>query len=370
MKLQKRGRWISLLMLIGLAVFWSVAARVNPFKVLLFNRQIRFVGRVVDQFGQPVPGARVTIQFGQAVPLGMYQRVTEDVYTTDRKGYFSIRWRLGIGLLVTKIDKRGYEYSVDSNIRVTGWDVVQPPGPAPSWTAPAVFHLRKRGETAHLMTGEFTFGFGVDQSGVEYGYDLIRGDGLSPKQLKDPSLNGEPLCCDLLFKGIWKAKDRTWSVVFAGGTPGGGVMISDQLLYQAPDNGYQPSITLAPTPEDPSRWEQWKHEKDQHPGLRYLYVRSRNPYLYSRIDLGANFDVNDWPFIRRIVIPTDRYQFTSWTNKYVINPYGDRVLDEEPDLPGGTRLKLNENVRKAYRFNVNGHPLKPDITSLRPPSGR
>ncbi len=363
MKGLKHGCWAPLLLVTGLLGLWFATARVNPFKILLFNRQIRFVGRVVDQFEQPVPGARVTIQFGQAVPVGMYQRVTEDVYTTDRKGYFSIRWRLGIGLLVTKIDKRSYEYSVDSNIRVTGWDVVQPPGPTPSWNTPAVFHLRKRGETTHLKKGQVPIGFEVDKAGATFGFDLIRNDDIPPDELNHPSINGEPLCCDILYKGLWNPKNHSWSVVLSTGTPGGGLLISDQILYLAPETGYQPSLTLAPTGE-PSRREKWGHQKHGHPGPRYLYLRSRTPFVYARIDLGEDFDVNDWPFVRQIVGPGETYSF-GLSNGYVINPYGDRVLDQEPDLPIDTQLELEKEIRAAYRFHVNGRPSKPDITKLR-----
>ena len=363
---RKYGCGLFLLVVAGLITFWSMTARVGPFKILLLNRRMQFVGRVVDQYGQPVRGAHVTIQFGQAVPIGMFQRVTEDVYTTDRHGFFSIRWRVGTDQLVTRIEKRGYEYLTGNNLKVTGWDYIQPRGPAPSWNAPAVFHLRKRGETTHLQRGQVPIGCEVDQAGLTFGCDMVQGCRVSPERVQNPSINGEPLCCDILSKGLWNPKNHTWTVVLSSGTPGGGLMISDQLLYVAPETGYQPSLTLAPTGE-PSRWDRWGNHKDEHPGLRYIYLRSRTPYVYARIDLGEDFDLNDRPFVWK-VLPGETYEY-QLSNGYVINPYGDRVLDEEPDLPFDTRLELDETVRRAYRFNVNGRPPKPDIAKLRKPAG-
>ena len=49
---RKYGCGISLLVLAGLITFWCMAARINPFKILLLNRRMQFVGRVVDQYGQ------------------------------------------------------------------------------------------------------------------------------------------------------------------------------------------------------------------------------------------------------------------------------------------------------------------------------
>lgn len=368
MRAPNRGCLTVFLMLIGLLVFWSMTARVSPIKVLLLNRRIKFVGRVVDQFGQPVPNAKITIHFGQFVPIGMYGRITEDTYTTDRNGYFSIRWRVGDHLLVTKIEKKGYEYSSVVNTDVTSWNCIQPQSPERTWEAPALFRLRKRGETAHLMHGEYRIGFDVEESGIECGFDLIREAVISSKALKSPTYRGEPLCCDFLYKGIWNDAEKTWSMVFSAGTPGGGVMLSDQILYTAPETGYQPSVTLAPTGEPPL-WARSKQEQRDHPGLRYLYVRSRAPYVYARIDLGGRigFDVNDRPFVRRTEARLDKC-FLSTHGAYVINPYGDRALDDEPELPTDTRLKLDEGVRKAYRFNVNGRPPRPDIPRLIPKS--
>ncbi len=57
---------------------------------------------------------------------------------------------MGTGLLITKIEKRGYEYSTARNIHVTGWDYIQPPGPAPSWNAPAVFHSESNASNANF----------------------------------------------------------------------------------------------------------------------------------------------------------------------------------------------------------------------------
>lgn len=111
-----------------------------------------------------------------------------------------------------------------------------------------------------------------------------------------------------------------------------------------------------------------RQQKLAHPGLRYLYLRSRTPFVYARIDLGENFDLNDRPFVRK---PSqgETYEF-GLPNGYVINPYGDRVLDEEPDLPIDVRLRLEQEVRTVYRFHVNGRPPKPDIPKLIKDSGR
>jgi hypothetical protein len=46
----------------------------------------------------------------------------------------------------------------------------------------------------------------------------------------------------------------------------------------------------------------------------------------------------------------------------VLNPYGDRILEEATNLPGDVRLKLMDDIDEAIRRG--GRPPKPDLPKL------
>lgn len=301
--------------------------------------QIDFFGKVVDQFGNPVEGVELRIginQFGLN-PSHFFRRIKDIYVKTNAQGCFSIQNERGTNLFVELKPKNGYEYSLQDPLNVLSSKHEDPPLLfAPDPKNPVIYHLRKKGEIALLLEHGVNFQFPVKESGKEMGMDLIQGASLDAVKLKTLIFNGDPVACDLKAKAIYSPKRNTWSVVLSPGDPNGGIIVSNQLLYEAPKEGYKPNYTFTPT------------SVRGRGNDMYLYLRSREPFLYSRIKFNDNFHTSP--------------DYFAFGGEAVTNPYGERVLDQATDLPFEVRHSLEEEVRESFRHK--NRPPKPNLQKL------
>lgn len=302
--------------------------------------RIDFYGKVQDQQGHPVEGADVLLHLKNYNPfVEFYTEIKEIHVKTDTQGYFSIFKKTGSHIFIQQIQKIGYEYSwpQEKNSFQYSGDGDIPFVPDPNH--PILFRMRKMGEATFLLKSGTEFEFLARESGTEQGYDLIKGIGLKAQVFKSLLLNDEPVFPDLKVKAAFDEKSQTWSVTIFAGTSGGGILASDQLLYEAPSEGYQSRYDFSVhIPVDYSMPEKSK----------YLYYRSREPAIYSRLEIQ---DIRN--------VTKDHIDFGG---KGVTNPYGDRNLERATDLPGEVEFKLDQGVRASFR--QNRRPLKPDLPKL------
>jgi hypothetical protein len=111
---------------------------------------IRFYGKVVDQYGEPVAGASVHLQW---VNLQGERGVEETHVVTDAEGLFSLEGVRGKRLLVLRIEKNGY-YDANANENQTGFEFANPAEEIfyePDASNPVVFMMRKKGESQPLI---------------------------------------------------------------------------------------------------------------------------------------------------------------------------------------------------------------------------
>ena len=82
--------------------------------------------------------------------------------------------------------------------------------------------------------------------------------------------------------------------------------------------------------------------------IKYIYVKSRDPAIYTRIELQEfNADLSFFCLNAEIA---------------VTNPYGDRSLEYLPDLPWEIYVKLDSEARMS--LNKGELPKSPDIKAL------
>jgi len=135
-----------------------------------------------------------------------------------------------------------------------------------------------------------------------------------------------------------------WEVVFTTCGAGSGVSASDEELYEAPEGEYR------------DEWSFMARDMDL-PEDHFLYVKSRTPSIYSRVE------ITDIRVTREHV----RIYGSSTTN-----PYGDRVLDSVDFPPYSTEPeferiyqvgdRLEEEAKAALR--EGRLPPRPKIMAL------
>jgi len=135
-----------------------------------------------------------------------------------------------------------------------------------------------------------------------------------------------------------------WEVVFTTCGAGSGIFASDEELYEAPEGEYR------------DEWSFMARDMDL-PEDHFLYVKSRTPSIYSRVE------ITDIRVTREHV----RIYGSSTTN-----PYGDRVLDSvdfppystEPEIERIYQVgdRLEEEAKAALR--EGRLPPRPKIMAL------
>ena len=289
------------------------------------NVEINFYGRIEDQNGDPVVGAEVEYDFSRYSVTTFMDVITKTV-KTDSVGRFEILGETGDSLSISDIRKKGYTYYVVQN-PITDFDYwahLEVNRFIPNENDPIVFHVRKQDELA------FT--------------------------IKSDSLMSRDMAFDKLFYGSLK-DGRVWpsdhprfkfqrdfemvatrregqDPVLTITVPGenSGIILSDETTYTSPVSGYGPSLEMI-------------CEEDK---VYVFFMRSKDG-LYARIEGEFSTMEPDHPLVR-----TD---ITSW-----LNPYGDRNLETDSDIPVEVWVQLEKEAQSAFRNNKI--PEKPDLQQL------
>ncbi|MBW7908808.1 MAG: hypothetical protein H3C50_07820 [Kiritimatiellae bacterium] len=296
---------------------------------------IAFYGRLVDQYGSPVEGATVTFHVGQATLLP--KAPLELRVVSDTRGNFAIdpkREIKGSLFSVDNIEKDGYEMNFSTVRRDFDRRRNNPHRFVPEKAKPVVFCIRKKELTLAFVLEErfLELETRAIASGGLLGYDFVRRHRI--KDAQNLVYDGEPVFPDLQVKATFNTNDATWTAVLSPGNTNGGIIVSEQLLYEAPDAGYQPEYTFTPEDRKPVK-------------AKYVYLKSRDPAIFTRLEIeqiNANKD------------------FFRLSGKSVTNPYGDRNLEQATDLPYEVTKQLTDEAKTAFRQNKR--PTKPDLPKL------
>ena len=137
---------------------------------------------------------------------------------------------------------------------------------------------------------------------------------------------------DIWIGASFDVTGNRWTVTYAVTNGAQGLILSDTVLYKAPETGYSPSTMFVMT--------------NQHL-TSYMYLKSRTPAVYSRIVFKHDFMTDDQSLWIHCKV---------WTN-----PYGDRSL--EFDGQSDSVFSLADSLRdEALEALAAGrYPKRPDM---------
>jgi hypothetical protein len=237
-----------------------------------WKRSISFFGRVVDQNGNPVEGAMVSLQWVDMSAAG----TSKTIKTTDAKGYFALKNVIGKNLSVV-LTKQGYSSARTNQYVFEYADPGMPYFHVPDPSNPVVFCLYKHRQE-ELIHGTFRARFSHDGK---------------PTSVALPAVNGTSIGSLRIDR---KAEERTvenpmplWSAIVTHE----GAMITpanEEFPYNAPLEGYQPSVSIQET----ERGHEWKAKCDLN-----LFFRLTSPEVYGRTRIiffawGDSIDIEYW----------------------------------------------------------------------------
>ena len=233
----------------------------------LKNNPFSFYGRVLDENGQPVVGAKATILVQGE--LGSTQGSTEHDVLSDADGCFKLENVHSFGVIVT-VTKNGYYTLPDKHNGPWFWIIRK--GEMPTKDHPAIFPLKKKGLTEPLIvmrTGAAT----VSTDGTPLEFNLEKGH----------VVKGQP---GTFVVQTWvdqhdPKSDQPYHWKFRLTVPGGGMQLrTDEYQFVAPTSGYQESDEVEVTPGMPL-WDDVK-ERD------YFVKLADGKYAQVRVSLNSH----------------------------------------------------------------------------------
>lgn len=316
--------------------------KMSRIKQVLKSRDvdITFYGKVVDQYGDPVEDAEILIHITHYSPnpSTLFGGIKKVNATTDATGLFVIKDNRGRSLYLDDIRKLGYEFSKVNNPQ-RGFKYSGAKGEkilTPQEEQPVVFRLRKKGKTTCLSRGDFDYQFGQDDEPCYL--DIIRPAFLKKSKLRVSEAYGsKPIQTDVVL-GISSDEMGQGFIATFAVTGTGGLIVSDDLLHIAPANGYTSNLVVSVS-----------NNKDVR---KHIYVKAREGRVYGRLDVTMNAYSNRVSHQRRINV---RIELSA-------NPYGDRNLEDDPNIPYDLKKKL---IKKAEEDLREGRlPERPDLQKL------
>ncbi len=307
-------------------------------KEMLKNRDtdIYFWGKALDDKNEPVDGVKVTAHIIKFSPDGekLFGETKSIKRITGIDGSFSVEKEKGRSLYIDNISKDNYEdMTLKSSRNFQYFKHGNDKQFIADRASPIIFRLRKQGETVFCLESKYlNCQTSTNESGKIKGFDFIREEAV--RDIADLMLNGEPLTCDIKVKAILNINSATWTVTLSPGDTNGGIIVSEQLLHEAPETGYQSEHTFTPQDQKP-------------PKAKYIYLKSRDPAIYTRYEI-EYINANK--------------EFFRLSGKSVTNPYGDRNLEQATNLPWAVTKQLTDEVETAFRQGKR--PSKPDLQKL------
>ena len=224
---------------------------------------INFYGRVVDENEQPVPGASIAAQWSDLSPNG----ATNGTTLSDDQGFFSITGKTGRGITI-RVSKDGYYTPKRQQITFDYAGFWEANYHEPNPNNPVIFRLRKMNQGEALRSGEFRPTIPADGTPVRF--DLLNGGKVSSDgQLELAAVTNTDKYPPRIFN--WQA-----SIL----VPGGGLVeYNDEFPFEAPEDGYQPSVEF----DMPTNALNWKPLVE-----KSYFIEFGSPPRYGRIQIQLN----------------------------------------------------------------------------------
>lgn len=265
------------------------------------NKPIQFFGKVIDQDDNPIPGVKVTLEIRVSKELApnMIQDVFDrPVLMTGADGRFALTDAKGALLGVHALEKAGYEPS-EKAFRKSYWYWRDPSQVFhPDAERPEIFRMWKQAGAETLVRKGI--GHAIPYNGTPTSFDLMSGGVVA---------NGGDLRVTLVRNPQqiqWGQRNYEWTVTIEA-LDGGLIVSSDEQMYRAPAEGYQPRLIVHLPANDPN----WTDSKDV-----AVYLKLRGGKYYGRSEL-------------KFMVGSDR-PATPFSITSFINPSGSRNLEYDP----------------------------------------
>jgi len=224
------------------------------------GKSLDFYGKVVDQYGQPVTGAKVQ---GNVMSIHSMTQSNDKIYLTetDGSGLFKFIGLHGVELGIWP-QKEGYVYNLKLPSR-------RPDNYQPSPDNVVTFTMWKlKGSEPMIHARIHAY---IPCNGAQTSFNILTGKSGGNLIV---TLNRNPVNID-------RSKPFDWTITISLAT-GGLVKITDLYPNEAPINGYQPSLTI----NMPANDKNWSHSINGS-----YYFQSGNGQIYGRmiIKITANF---------------------------------------------------------------------------------
>ena len=256
-----------------------------------------YYGRVIDQHGNPVVGAKVKAEWAYFpfIPNGDFGPNYKNLHlTTDADGRFSIQKDDGMSIAIDAIEKEGYQIKSKKFYMFSdgGYKMLQSFNDPEN---PVIFHAWKKAEAEPLIYNEkFLW---LESDGRNYSIDLTKGKGST---IEGGSIGD----IKVTFKRPLDAKRNEhfdWSVTIEA-IGGGLIETTDIFMNTAPEEGYKRLWSIHYN----------KNSSDYHPREnKKFYLKSKGGKHYSRLEVE--------------LIPYYRTH-SAMGIKYWLNPNGSRNL--------------------------------------------
>ncbi|MDD5201252.1 MAG: hypothetical protein PHC88_15785 [Terrimicrobiaceae bacterium] len=270
--------------------WWKRMEEIDP--KFDWKMPINFYGKVIDQTGQPVQGAKVRFQWTDMSAAGTTEKITE----SDARGMFSLANQRGKRLGVY-VSKEGYHAMHEGKGSFEYAAFSDPEYIEPDLNNPVIFQLLKKIEAEPLIVGDALKVLSYDRA---YYYDLKRGIlGRQP-----PNEAGLKFTFERNQTAQGQHFDWSWKVE---GVNAALQVTSDEFPQLAPSEGYVPS------------WETGQKADAKTFRIQAqvrLYLRS-NDNRYGRVDL-------------ELTHPNTREYGPILNAKSYFNPSGSRNLEFDP----------------------------------------
>jgi flagellar biosynthesis regulator FlaF len=286
---------------------------------------IVFYGKIIDQYGQPVTDANVSVSIDQKDIRhslepnygGLSFGKKEVILKTDENGVFKAEDK-GKSFSIDGIEKSGYE--VD---RMKIQKTFEYPAYKPDISKPFIIKIRKRGELAFLMKSEGELWLDRDKDDIHKEREF---DFQTTYYIDSNYVQQREKHTDIKAEVNYFYEDSVYEVNIITLDPNSGLILSNDLLNEAPEIGYQPEIFF--------EYEQLQPKQRGMEIQKYLYIKSRtSPQIYSRAVL--NITRRDDSFRLRVIA--------------YANPTGSRNLEYDQEWNSKERLRrVDEKKKKAH----------------------
>jgi len=211
-------------------------------RALLWRTPLRYYGRVVDENGNPIAGARASYGGNALDETYTHETRNEGAVTTDTNGVFQIDGLRGIGLMVEVSHPDYYAYPENS----TGFDVRSVPRSGYFSDSPEraeMFRMHNKGRPVPLV--HHVDGVNVPLDGTPTALDLRATDyGQKIGRLVIQAYGTPP--------PRYNQQPFDWNVTVS--VPAGGLIeYTDRFDFVAPEGGYQASAAFA-YPKETAGW--------------------------------------------------------------------------------------------------------------------